>query len=482
MIKQYGAEKGEQVYYAWLKKHGYDDTKPMPKKESSPVPWRGSISIEGKKVVGQALHPIKTYHPNEWPQVRVYLEEELKKSAGTLTGKPFGIDHLYLLPEPNRITRAWWENDAINFEGEVDDQIAQMISKNEIKGVSVEYDWDVLQKANGVAPRGIEFTSLHFLKNFEPGDPDAYVKVLEGVIKKLKERTAPGPQDFILYPIRDLSAFMPEHFQANWVDQNLGIQALYSRLIESPASIQPFALLFMKASGWTPQKIDAWLADHPQYSRASLAPQPVGVQPAPPKVTVTIQTEGVEKNLGEKASEKQETEKPLQESEWDTKYINDLPDFAFAVISKGGEKDEEGKTVPRTLRHLPHHKADGSLDLPHLRNALARLPQTHLTDEEKAEAKRHLCAHAKETDIISEVCGEKEAGKPSTPPTLPNALINPQGPLGNDVISRKEVVKMLEAIIPPPQIVFSHGQTGGFKRLVENILKVKREIEKEAQR
>ncbi|MEM3875398.1 MAG: hypothetical protein QXU45_09745 [Candidatus Bathyarchaeia archaeon] len=101
-------------------------------------------------------------------------------------------------------------------------------------------------------------------------------------------------------------------------------------------------------------------------------------------------------------------EQNVKEAEWDTAYINDLPDSAFAVISKGGTKDEQGKTVPRTLRHLPHHKADGSLDLPHLRNALARLSQTDLTPEERAEAKRHLCAHAKEAGIESEVCSEAE--------------------------------------------------------------------------
>jgi hypothetical protein len=86
-----------------------------------------------------------------------------------------------------------------------------------------------------------------------------------------------------------------------------------------------------------------------------------------------------------------------------------LPDSAFAVISKGGTKDDQNKTVPRALRHLPHHKADGSLDVPHLRNALARLPQTDLSTEEFAEAKRHLCAHAIEAEIQSEVCKATES-------------------------------------------------------------------------
>jgi len=32
-------------------------------------------------------------------------------------------------------------------------------------------------------------------------------------------------------------------------------------------------------------------------------------------------------------------------AEWTTKYINDLPDSAFAFIALGGKKDSEGKTV-----------------------------------------------------------------------------------------------------------------------------------------
>jgi len=49
---------------------------------------------------------------------------------------------------------------------------------------------------------------------------------------------------------------------------------------------------------------------------------------------------------------------------------NDLPDDAFAYIEPGGSKDASGKTVPRSLRHFPIH------DAPHVRNALARAPQS----------------------------------------------------------------------------------------------------------
>jgi len=66
---------------------------------------------------------------------------------------------------------------------------------------------------------------------------------------------------------------------------------------------------------------------------------------------------------------------PLSKEAWSTAYINDLPDSAFLYIEEGGEKDDEGKTTPRSLRHLPYKDAEGNVDLPHLRNALSRLGQ-----------------------------------------------------------------------------------------------------------
>jgi len=79
---------------------------------------------------------------------------------------------------------------------------------------------------------------------------------------------------------------------------------------------------------------------------------------------------------------------------WPTVFVNDLPDSAFLYIEPGGTKDGDGKTVPRTLRHFPVRNADGGIDLPHLRNALARIPQSSLSqsikDKLEAEAKKLL--------------------------------------------------------------------------------------------
>lgn len=84
-----------------------------------------------------------------------------------------------------------------------------------------------------------------------------------------------------------------------------------------------------------------------------------------------------------------------QRAEWDAAYINDLPDSAFACIDEGGEKDSDGKTTPRSLRHYPHHNAAGDLDMPHLRNALSRVAQ----DETTFCGRDHLESHASTEEV-----------------------------------------------------------------------------------
>jgi hypothetical protein len=72
---------------------------------------------------------------------------------------------------------------------------------------------------------------------------------------------------------------------------------------------------------------------------------------------------------------------------WTQAYVDALPDESFAVVHVWPDGTRS--------RHLPHHDADGRLDLPHLRSALARLDQVHWEDPADAErARQHLLAHA----------------------------------------------------------------------------------------
>jgi ssDNA-binding Zn-finger/Zn-ribbon topoisomerase 1 len=165
--------------------------------------------------------------------------------------------------------------------------------------------------------------------------------------------------------------------------------------------------------------------------------------------------------------------KRTREAEWDTEYINNLPDDAFAYIAPGGEKDEQSKTVPRTLRNLPYKNAEGNLDADHVRNALARLDQTDISAEGKAEAKKNLCAAAKELDIASDVCGltdqtealRKELSETKTKLTETEGKLvearktieklKPPGGLVKDppkTMPIEDTITVLEGLLPSPAV------------------------------
>jgi hypothetical protein len=57
-----------------------------------------------------------------------------------------------------------------------------------------------------------------------------------------------------------------------------------------------------------------------------------------------------------------------QAATWTTQFINSLPNSSFAVCEKCSATNKNG-------RHLPYKDGSGKVDLPHLRNALARMNQ-----------------------------------------------------------------------------------------------------------
>lgn len=86
-------------------------------------------------------------------------------------------------------------------------------------------------------------------------------------------------------------------------------------------------------------------------------------------------------------------------AQWTSAYIDSLPDSAFAFIESGGDKDSEGKTTPRSLRHFPYKDANGNLDEAHIRNALARIPQSNVSADGKSSALKTIQAAAKKVGI-----------------------------------------------------------------------------------
>jgi hypothetical protein len=146
-------------------------------------------------------------------------------------------------------------------------------------------------------------------------------------------------------------------------------------------------------------------------------------------------------------------EDAAEKAAWSAASIANLPDAAFAVVLPGGTRDGEGKTVPRDLRKLPHHAPDGTVDPAHLRNALAREPQTVMPEPFHAKARAHLEAHAAALGI-GEAAGKADASLPTLPTPTPTkgaasapALVAPGTP---DLESLYRRFVDLDTLYAPP--------------------------------
>ena len=201
-------DKDDPAAYCGTIKHAMEEGRRTP---SSYYFFTESIKLEGNVVSGVAIHPKLIWHPESGSDFKAkhdYLKEELKKAAESLKGKPFGEDHLRLLPAPNVMTEGHWDEqqNGVAFKGTVSDDVAQRIRNKEYKGLSVEIDWKkpgkyvMLEKTNGAAPRNFEFTSVHFLRRFPPGDKEAFVKLMEGLVLPI----VPPPLDVQIDMIRQL--------------------------------------------------------------------------------------------------------------------------------------------------------------------------------------------------------------------------------------------------------------------------------------
>jgi competence ComEA-like helix-hairpin-helix protein len=77
---------------------------------------------------------------------------------------------------------------------------------------------------------------------------------------------------------------------------------------------------------------------------------------------------------------------PALADKWSQRYIESLPDSAFAAI----EITKDGKKI----RHLPHHNHVGEIDIYHLKSSLGRIRQVKWVDPANfAKAKDHLDQH-----------------------------------------------------------------------------------------
>ena len=366
----------------------------------------------------------------------IYTPDELQSFAQKLISAPVYIEHVAVLNAVGKVAKAWWDpqTQAVWYEAEIyDDEVAEKIRKGLIQHVSVGADYETIDVLDGKVPHGLHNAELSLVA--VPGIPETNIQVLES-FQQVKARASESlplkaaaliddfrldgreyitPGEYILGFHRDPYAFMPEHFSTVWLDRENGVLALIGRLRQEPEKRRIQAILFQREK-WDEPKIRDWFLLHPHYLIES-ASAPTGIRESAEPLKEHGGKMQEQKNAGSNPSKTENVKPPqnpsginrLMERVWTRKYINDLPDSAFAIILPGGKKDEEGKTTPRDLRKFPHHRADGSIGLPHLRTALsrfrlgenanARLPQSDLTDVQKREAMRHLAAHKKALGI-----------------------------------------------------------------------------------
>lgn len=355
----FSKEKGWTIEKAkaWFKQHGESKVR---EHVSAILPFKVLEKIVDKplKIRGVAMTVGMSRNFN------IYTPEELQAFTSKLVSAPVYVEHVAVPNVVGKVTKTEWDGQNLWYEAEIyDDEVAAKIRKGLIQHVSLGADYETIDILDGKVPHGLHNAELSLVA--VPGIPETNVQILEKlhVEEQAFEPIITG--EYILGFCQDASSFLPEHFSTVWLDKENGVLAITGKLKSEPESTRVQSIFFAKEKMWNENKIRDWLLLHPHYM-------------APAGVSACLQT-------SLKGHEKM-SEKKIVERVWTRRYIDDLPDSAFALILPGGQRDEEGKTVPRSLRKFPYKNRDGKVDLPHLRNANARVPQSEISEEQKKKA------------------------------------------------------------------------------------------------
>jgi hypothetical protein len=79
--------------------------------------------------------------------------------------------------------------------------------------------------------------------------------------------------------------------------------------------------------------------------------------------------------------------------------VDALPDDCFGLVESGGEKDENGKTIPRSLRLFPYKGENGKVNANLLTKSLRDLAASPITESQRAAVRSKLMYAAKGADI-----------------------------------------------------------------------------------
>lgn len=255
-----------------------------------------------------------------------------------------------------------------------DQPFLEAIKKGELKDVSVAYFCEDVFTPGKFIDEPYDFAQQNFMfGHVAAGVPEGRCPspfcgmAVDSLFAKHGDPEV--TENYVRIRVRDPNLFVDGSFRTIVLSADQGIHAIVGKLKSDPQGstvIQNY--MFELAKGWTMEKAQAWVNQH--------------------------------KN-------------DAMDAEWTTQYINDLSDDCFAYIESGGSKDDQGKTIPRSLRHLPFKDKNGAIDHDHLVNALGRVKQSGTMPEGgKTAAVEKLCAAVRswnkdhpDTKIESDVCG-----------------------------------------------------------------------------
>lgn len=74
---------------------------------------------------------------------------------------------------------------------------------------------------------------------------------------------------------------------------------------------------------------------------------------------------------------------------WSSAYKGDLPDSAFLYVDQSCVTEkQDGRSHPLSCRKFPYKNHLGRVDLPHVRNAISRIPQSNLSAQKKTKLQK----------------------------------------------------------------------------------------------
>ena len=186
-------DEGKQIYYAWLKKLGLDDSKPYeyPQETREKFSWiQPHIQFikedeQAKYFKVEALFPLTSMNWN------IYTREELIRACRTLIGKHTDLNHTAEILQDVQTVDADYEDDTVECLDRVlkGSKALSMLEKGEILQVSIEADClrGSMLTPEGWTCEGLVFTGKAYLtKDVLPGVPLTRIMPVEKLVESFK--------------------------------------------------------------------------------------------------------------------------------------------------------------------------------------------------------------------------------------------------------------------------------------------------------